>query len=62
MVNAIATRIALLAGRVRPAAEDGQTLVEYSLIMALVGMALVVTMATASAGIEGVVQTVIGAL
>jgi Flp pilus assembly pilin Flp len=62
MLNAIKSCITRFAKRVRPGAQDGQALVEYSLIMALVGMALVATLAAVSGSIESVVQTILGAL
>jgi len=62
MLTTIKHRARAHASRTRPAAEDGQALVEYTMIMALVGMALVVTLTAASSGVEGVVQTIIGVL
>ena len=62
MLNAIKSGVTRIARRVWTGAEDGQALVEYSLIMALVGMALVGTLAAVSGSIESVVQTILGVL
>jgi Flp pilus assembly pilin Flp len=62
MLKAIKVRFTALAARSKLASEDGQALVEYSMIMALVGMALVATLRLVSGDIENVVQTIIGVL
>jgi Flp pilus assembly pilin Flp len=62
MLYAIRLRAAALAVRARAAREDGQALVEYSLILALVATALLGTLALVAGGIEGVFETVINAL
>ena len=42
--------------------EEGQTLVEYALILALVSIGSVIALGALSTGINGVFDTVVGAL
>jgi Flp pilus assembly pilin Flp len=60
MWNDLKTRMFLLVAPVRD--EEGQALVEYSLILALVGVALIVALGFLAGGIEGEFTKVITAL
>jgi Flp pilus assembly pilin Flp len=51
-----------LMARLAVAREEGQTLVEYSLILALVSVAVIGALALIAGGIEGVFAEVVGAL
>ena len=42
--------------------EDGQALVEYGLILALVSVACVVTLGALGTGIDGILQTIVSSL
>ena len=62
MATAIEHLRASLAARVKPHEEDGQALVEYSLILALVGLAVLGALGLVTDGIASVFETVIGTL
>jgi Flp pilus assembly pilin Flp len=53
-LQAIATFLSAVVGR-----NDGQTLVEYALIIALFSVVLIASLAALSTGIDGLYQTVI---
>jgi pilus assembly protein Flp/PilA len=59
MLNEIKHFATSLMARVMIAKEDGQALVEYALILALVAVALVGALGLLAGGIEGEFETVI---
>jgi Flp pilus assembly pilin Flp len=62
MFNEIKHFVTALASRVMLAKEDGQALVEYSLILALVAVALIGALGLLAGGIEKEFEAVINAL
>lgn len=62
MFNEIKNFATSLMTRVMIAKEDGQALVEYSLILALVAVALIIALGALAVGIEGEFEAVTTAL
>jgi Flp pilus assembly pilin Flp len=62
MLNVIKHFATSLVARVSVAREEGQALVEYSLILALVAVVLIGTLAALAGGIEAALNTVVEAL
>lgn len=59
MLNLIQRMTVALQSRL--SREEGQTLVEYALIIALVSVALIASLQALAGGIDGVFQTILGA-
>lgn len=53
------TIVANLVSRIADSREEGQTLVEYALIIALVSIALVLSLGALATGIDGVFDDII---
>ena len=58
LINAFIGNLYAMAYNLREEREEGQTLVEYALIIALVAIVLVVALETLAGGIEGTFDTI----
>jgi pilus assembly protein Flp/PilA len=58
LINAFIGNLYAMAYNLREKREEGQTLVEYALIIALVAIVLVVALETLAGGIEGTFDTI----
>jgi Flp pilus assembly pilin Flp len=62
MLNQLKHLVSMLVARVDVTREEGQALVEYSLILALVSVVAIATLAALGVGIVGMLGEVVAAL